>query len=1070
MIDFLNPERRIYWPCLLAAVVLAVAVQGRRSSLFDRKLWLHRSAVLDYQLYLLRLVVRWAGVVPLLLTAYAVAVAVVRGLDGTVGAIAVVRMDPLAVTVLYTGVLFVASDLSRYVVHLLLHRVPALWDLHQVHHSAEVLTPITFYRTHPIEGALYTLRGVLVTGVVTGLFFWLFRGAAEPWQLLGVGGVGFLFNLVGGNLRHSHVWLRYPAAVERILISPAQHQIHHADDPVLQNSNYGSYLALWDWLGGSLQLAGPDPDLSFGVRAGERNHEPDDLVSALVGPVVAVGRRLTPRPSLVALVLALGLLPWVAQADDEVDEGSPASDPDEEDDEADEADEDGEAEEPAPTPDDGAPAVTETVSIFGERPEVPRVAGSAHTVEQESLERQEHDDIHRVLAPVPGVYVRGEDGYGLRPNIGLRGASSDRSAKVTLMEDGVLLAPAPYSAPAAYYFPLATRMVGVEVFKGPASILHGPNTVGGAINMQTRDVPADLDGLVEVAVGTERSLMAHAWGGVGWGFGGVLLEGVQLRTDGFKELDGDGPTGFDKSEVMLKVRLHTPPQAFAVSSWTLKLGWASERSRETYLGLADADFEATPYRRYAASQRGLMAWQRTQAELRWRLQLGDAVSVSVVGYHHYLDRSWTKLNRFAGGPAIADVLAHPEGGQGAVYAAILRGEEDSVTDDQLLLVGTNHRRFHAWGVQATASWTHRWSRVSQELEVGVRLHGDSILRDHTEDPFSMTGGVMAPTGDPTHQATLSTASATALAVHVHEELAVGPVRLVPGVRLEAVRTGFVDDLSGEASDPVTRVVVLPGLGVHVQPIPALGVLAGVHRGFSPVAPGQPVDVKPESSWNYEGGARFAFRGTHIEAIGFFNDYRNLTGTCTFSGGCGDDQVGQQFSAGRVHVYGAEALFNQAVRLPAQLELKGSVSYTWTGSSFQTGFRSESPMWGTVREGDKLPYVPEHQGAASLAFLWPFGSVEASLSVRSALRDVPGQGEIAALERVPASAVVDLATELRISRNVLLYATLQNLGNSRYAISRRPFGLRPGRPFHVMVGVKLVGRGDRPGLVEVIRGG
>ncbi|MEM9696046.1 MAG: TonB-dependent receptor plug domain-containing protein [Myxococcota bacterium] len=100
------------------------------------------------------------------------------------------------------------------------------------------------------------------------------------------------------------------------------------------------------------------------------------------------------------------------------------------------------------------------VSVFGKARTTKRVAGSAHKVDEEELERREDDNAHRILARVPGVYVRGEDGYGLRPNIGLRGGNSDRSSKVTLMEDGVLLGPAPYSAPAAYYFPLMTRMVG----------------------------------------------------------------------------------------------------------------------------------------------------------------------------------------------------------------------------------------------------------------------------------------------------------------------------------------------------------------------------------------------------------------------------------------------------------------------------------------------------------------------------------------------------------------------------------------------------------------------------------
>lgn len=131
----------------------------------------------------------------------------------------------------------------------------------------------------------------------------------------------------------------------------------------------------------------------------------------------------------------------------------------------------------------------EHIQILGRSDKLRTESGSATLIDELELEKFEYDDIHRVLANVPGVNIRQEDGYGLRPNIGFRGVTPERSKKINILEDGVLIGPAPYSAPAAYYFPSVNRMTSVEVFKGPAAIKYGPNTVAGTINLTTRSVP-----------------------------------------------------------------------------------------------------------------------------------------------------------------------------------------------------------------------------------------------------------------------------------------------------------------------------------------------------------------------------------------------------------------------------------------------------------------------------------------------------------------------------------------------------------------------------------------------------
>jgi Fe(3+) dicitrate transport protein len=316
--------------------------------------------------------------------------------------------------------------------------------------------------------------------------------------------------------------------------------------------------------------------------------------------------------------------------------------------------------------------------------------------------------------------------------------------------------------------------------------------------------------------------------------------------------------------------------------------------------------------------------------------------------------------------------------------------------------------------------------------------------------------------------TQNVGEAAAVSAHVQEDFKIGPLRIIPGLRVEVVRTAFENLLDGTPQVSALRATPLPGIGFHVQPTTWLAVFGGMHRGYSPVSPGQPEEVLPEASWNFEVGGRFTWRDVSLEIVGFFNDYKNLTGTCTFSSGCDESLVDQQHNGGAVYVYGVEAMYNQRIRLPRGLELHPGVSYTWTGSRFRTAFRSTSPHFRDVKIGDELPYVPEHQGSARLLFVHPVGDIELSATAQSAMRDLPGQDEIDDAEKIPGHATLDLAANLRITRHASVYVTATNITDARYMVSRRPFGARPARPFHLMVGFKLsiAPRGD--GIVEHLR--
>ena len=990
----------------------------------------HPSSRLDVQLLLGRQLLglfRGGGVAG---GAWWVATHLVRRLDA-LAVPAPPEWPAAAVAGAYAATLFVVGDLSRFALHAAMHRVPALWAFHQVHHSAARLSPLTFHRIHPVESALYALRSALVTGLVAGLFYWIFRAQAAPATLAGVPAAGLVLNLAFGNLRHSEVWLRFPAAVEGWLLSPAQHQLHHMADPRFAHANLGTWLALWDRLTGSLVRAPAAPPAPFGLPAAARNHG-DDLLSAWFGPFRALLQRGRLGPALGALVLLV--LPKGADAADAPADSAPAADA------------------PPPAADAPPPAdVPGTILITDSRGGT-RVAGSAQVLDAETLERFEYNDIERVLAQVPGVTTRTEDGFGLRPNIGIRGASSDRSAKITLMEDGVLMAPAPYAAPAAYYFPMSSRLVGVEVFKGPAATRFGPHTVGGAINVRTRAVPAAPTAGLDLAGGQFWTGKAHGWAGAGDATRGLLVEGIHLRTDGFKELDTGGPTGFQRSDLLAKGAWR-PADGHALEA---KLGFGHERSHETYLGLTPGDLAATPDRRYAASARDLMAWRRTQASLAWEARPRDGVQVRTTVYHHWLSRQWRKFNRFAAGIDTHDLLIQsPDAGQGALYLALLRGDEDSQGAAQALQIGTNDRRYQSMGAQAVARWSVDGGGIGHTLEAGLRLHQDIVDRVHDEVAHEMRGGRPRPTpgADPVILLD-SHATARALAAHLHEDLRLGSLHVIPGLRVEHIVTAEAD-VGLPPVGPVTRTIPLPALGLLWRAGPWLDVYAGSYRGFSPVSPGQPADVRPETAWNHEAGLRWDTGSRHAELTAFFNDYANIVGACALSAGCTDPTaLDAQYNGGRAWIRGIEALVGDRLPLPGGWSLPVDASYALTDGRFLSTFSSAFPQYGEVVVGDRLPYVPVHQAAGRLALSHPRGELGAAATHRSEMLDAAGLFTEPNPAPVPAFLQVDLSARVQLGRRAALYGTATNLLDNRATASWRPFGARPAPPRTVLVGLKL----------------
>lgn len=241
-------NKRIYWLYILSSLGIAslylYVYKNERVKNLSKTLWLHPSAMLDYKYFILSFFIKTLCIIPLVIAVNEVSLFVYEYLLDSYGFVKIHSLSYTQIMFLFTLTLFVVSDFTRYWLHRLLHSVPFLWEFHKVHHSAQVLTPITFYRVHPVENLLFGFRYALSIGLVTGIFVYLFGAMISIYEVLGVNILLFIFSLAGSNLRHSHIQLAYPSIIEKIFISPFAHQLHHSTK--YYNKNYGGYLAIWD--------------------------------------------------------------------------------------------------------------------------------------------------------------------------------------------------------------------------------------------------------------------------------------------------------------------------------------------------------------------------------------------------------------------------------------------------------------------------------------------------------------------------------------------------------------------------------------------------------------------------------------------------------------------------------------------------------------------------------------------------------------------------------------------------------------------------------------------------------
>ena len=260
-----NPQKRVFVGYLFSAVAVALlwlCVAERLSpktavkKVFDKRIWFSQSSFADLKIILINRVIMSAGAATVVsqLTISTVLYNLLHE-QTLIQPLVFHATSAGTVAILFTAFFFTFDDFSRFFVHRLMHKIPFLWAFHQVHHSAETMTPFTIFRTHPIEGVIFILRTSIVQGVVISVFIFLFGSKVDLVTVFAASVGVVIFHSIGSNLRHSHIKIRYPKIIERILISPGQHQIHHSTEKKHFDKNFGVAFAIWDLMFGSLAFS-----------------------------------------------------------------------------------------------------------------------------------------------------------------------------------------------------------------------------------------------------------------------------------------------------------------------------------------------------------------------------------------------------------------------------------------------------------------------------------------------------------------------------------------------------------------------------------------------------------------------------------------------------------------------------------------------------------------------------------------------------------------------------------------------------------------------------------------------
>jgi len=686
------------------------------------------------------------------------------------------------------------------------------------------------------------------------------------------------------------------------------------------------------------------------------------------------------------------------------------------------------------------PIAEEVVVLAGVVVDTPetlrRIPGSVDILDLRALESSRVFTVNEALRKVTGVFAREEEGFGLRPNIGIRGLNPTRSTKVLLLEDGIPLTYAPYGDNASYYHPPVDRFESIEVIKGSGQILYGPMTIGGVINYITPKPPERPSGVLTLVGGNRDYLNGHVSYGGTWGGTGILFDYMRKQGEGSRE---NTRTGLNDANVKIVTALG-PRQAL-----TIKGNYYGENSQVTYSGLRLDEYLTNPRQNPFLNDRFL--GDRYGVSATHAYVLRDELMLTTNVYGSLFFRDWWRQS------SNSNQRPNRRGDPGC------RGMEDLLTT-----CGNEGRvrKYYTWGIEPRLRAFDRFFGVRGETEFGFRAHFERQDRKQMngQAPTARTG-VLVEDNERKNQA---------YAGFVQHRFMFGRWTITPGLRLEHVRYERTNRLANRGAGATGRThltEIIPGIGITFAPASHTTIFGGAHRGFAPprtediiTNTGGTVDLDPERSWTYEVGIRsWPISGVKLEATFFRMDFQNQIVPASVAGGIGATftnggetrHQGMEFT-GRVD-------FGSLLKTPHNVFVRVAGTYVPTAKFVGVRLSSIPGFQNVSVSGNRLPYAPRHLANLELGYGHPRGLELLLEAVHvgdqfgddlNTIEPTPdGQRGL-----LPAYTIWNLTANYRLeSRGLTFFVTVKNLFD-RLFIADRARGILPGLPRLVHGGIKI----------------